>query len=359
MTPFAFDAHVDTLQLALDLDADLAVGSPGQLDLPRAREGGLGGAVLTAWVHPKFDAPERGGSRARAEALLDELDRLAERHPDLVQLIHTRSDWSEARVSGRFAAVAGMEGGHPLEDSLETLEHFASRGLRVLTLVWNNHLTWARSCQPDAPEGTPEGLSSFGEHIVGRCNELGILVDLSHAGEQTFFDALESGEGPAIASHSGCKALHDHPRNLTDEQVRALAATGGVVGLPFLPSFLDRGAQERAARCRNTPGYQALRSATDCGLEVERTRYLASQLEPLGIERLVDHAAHIAELVGAEHVGLGSDFDGIATTVAGLEDARGYPRLVEPLLARGFSEAEVEGVLGGNLERVLLEVLPD
>jgi len=198
--------------------------------------------------------------------ILDELDRLAERHPDLVQVIHTRSDWSEARASGRFAAVAGMEGGHPLEDSLETLEHFASRGLRVLTLVWNNHLTWARSCQPDAPEGTPEGLSSFGEHIVGRCNELGILVDLSHAGEQTFFDALESGEGPAIASHSGCKALHDHPRNLTDEQVRALAATGGVVGLPFLPSFLDRGAQERAARCRNTPGYQALRSATDCGL---------------------------------------------------------------------------------------------
>jgi membrane dipeptidase len=356
--PFTFDAHVDTLQLALDLGADLGTSSPGQLDLPRARAGGLGGAVLTAWVDPKYLAPARGGARARAEALFDAMDGLLADHPEAIQLVRTASDWREARAAGRFALVAGMEGGHPLEGSLRTLEHFAGRGLRVLTLVWNNHLDWVRSCQPGGTDGVPEGLSEFGEHVVRRCNELGIVVDLSHAGERSFFDAVEASAKPVIASHSGCRALHDHPRNLTDDQLRALAANGGVIGMPFLPSFLDADAQRRAAAARDTDGYRALRAWTDAGLEVERTRYLAGVLEGLPIDRLVDHVAHAAEVAGIAHVGLGSDFDGIATTVAGLEDASGYGRLAEALRVRGFGEDEVAAVMGGNLERVLLEVLP-
>jgi membrane dipeptidase len=359
VSPFTFDAHVDTLQLALDLGADLGVASPGQLDLPRARIGGLGGAVFTAWVDPRSMAPGRGGARARAEALFDRLDDLLAAHPEAVQLVRSAADWRAARESGRFALVAGMEGGHPLDGSLQTLEHFAGRGLRVLTLVWNNHLDWVRSCQPGGTEGVPEGLSGFGEHVVRRCNELGIVVDLSHAGERSFFDAIEAGERPVIASHSGCRALHDHPRNLTDDQLRALAANGGVVGVPFLPSFLDAGAQRRAAEARDTDGYRALRAETDAGLEVERTRYLAGVLEPLPIERLVDHVAHAARVAGVEHVGLGSDFDGIVSTVAGLEDASGYGALAEALRARGFDADEVAAVMGGNLERVLLACLPD
>ncbi len=358
MPPFTFDAHVDTLQLALELGADLGTDSPGQLDLPRARAGGLDGAVFTAWVNPKYMAPERGGARARAEQLFDSMDALIAAHPDAVQLVRTQADWRAARAAGRFALVAGMEGGHPLEGSLRTLEHFAERGLRVLTLVWNNHLDWVRSCVPGEAPGVPEGLSAFGAHLVGRCNELGIVVDLSHAGERSFFDAVEASSKPVVASHSGCKALHDHPRNLSDDQLRALAAVGGVIGMPFLPSFLDADAQRASVVARKTQGYRDLRAETDAGLEVERTRHLAGTLAPLPIERLVDHVAHVAEVVGIEHIGLGSDFDGIVTTVEGLEDASGYGALVEPLRARGFDEAEVAAVMGGNLERVLLGCLP-
>jgi membrane dipeptidase len=360
MSPrFVFDAHVDTLQLALELDVDLGRSSPGQLDLPRAREGGLGAVVFACWVHPLFLAPERGGARARADALFDRFDDLGRRHPQDVCLVRGRGDLRSACADGRLAAIAGIEGGHPLEESLAGLEHFFARGLRVLTLVWNNHLTWIRSCEPGAGPEVPAGLSDFGRQVVGRLNELGVLIDLSHSSPTAFFEALEVSTRPVIASHSGCRALHDHQRNLTDEQLRALAEAGGVVGLPFLPSFLDGEAQARAARLRESPAYRALRAPSAAGLELERTRFMACELAPLSIERLVDHIEHALRVAGSDHVGLGSDFDGITTTVQGLEDAVGYPRLEEALRRRGFGERAVAKVLGENLLRVFDEVLPE
>jgi len=356
--PFVFDAHVDTLQLALELGADLAEGSPGQLDLPRARRGGLGAVVFACWVDPRYCAPERGGAGARAHALLDALHGLVERHPERVSLVRDRRDLAEARDAGRLAALAGIEGGHPLEGSLESLERFFERGLRVLTLVWNNHLPWIRSCEPDAGPEVPPGLSELGRSIVQRMDELGILVDLSHTCPESFFQALEVATRPVIASHSGCGALHAHRRNLSDDQLRALAEAGGVVGLPFLPSFLCPEAQRAAADLRATDAYRALRAGSAAALEVERTRFMARELPPLAIERLVDHLEHAVRVAGIEHVGLGSDFDGITVTVEGLEDAAGYGRLAEALGARGFTPREVELVMGGNLLRVFDEVLP-
>lgn len=358
-SPFVFDSHVDTLQLALDMGVDLVEGSPGQLDLPRARDGGLGAVVMTAWVHPRYDKPENGGSFARAEKLVDELDGLANRASDQVLFIRNRGDWQTARAEQKLALLAGMEGGHPIECSLEKLDHFFERGLRVLTLVWNNHLPWVRSCEPDAGSDIPEGLSVFGRAVVVRLNELGIVVDVSHCGERSFYDALETTNKPVIASHSACSALNPHQRNLDDEQLRTIRDNGGVVGVPFLPSFLDRDAQEASARLRAGEGYRSLVASNGTELEVRRTEYMSTVMPPLSVERFIDHIEHIAEVAGIEHVGLGSDFDGITTTVEGLSDASGYQSLVQPLRARGFSEADITAVCGGNMERVLLCSLPD
>lgn len=362
--PFVFDAHVDSLQLALELGADLGRGTPGQFDLQRARAGGLGAVVFACWVDPRYIPMESGGARARADALFDCLETFVGRHPREVQFIRSESDLRAASASGRLAAVAGMEGGHPLEsrcsegDWLAGLQHFFDRGLRVLTLVWNNHLTWIRSCQPD-PEGTaPVGLDEFGRSMVTRMNELGVLVDLSHCASTSFFDALEVSSKPVIASHSGCKALHDHPRNLGDDQLRALAENGGVVGMPFLPSFLDGEAQREAARWRAEPEYRALTADSAAELELARTKYMARVQTPLPIERLVDHILHVVEVAGIDHVGLGSDFDGITTTVEGLEDASTYGRLEQPLRRCGLGDEDVSKVLGGNMLRVLGETLP-
>jgi len=370
---FVFDAHVDSLQLALELGVDLGRRSPGQLDLPRARSGGLRAVVFAAWVDPRHLREEgargRGGARDRADRLFDCLDTLPADGPPgsrkkEIRKIEDRGDWERSRSEGSLAAVAGMEGAHPLEtrsgagDWLAGLEHFFDRGLRVLTLVWNNHLPWIRSCQEE-PEGrAPTGLTELGRHIVARLDELGVVVDLSHAGRQSFEDVLEVGSRPPIASHSGCRALHDHARNLDDAQLRALAERGGVVGLPFLPSFLDADAQRRAAELRATADYRRLRGESAAELELARTDFMASRLESLPVDRLVDHLLHAVEVAGIEHVGLGSDFDGITTTVAGLEDASGYPLLAAALRRRGLDEAAVEKVMGGNFARVLEEALP-
>ncbi len=356
-TPFLFDAHVDTLQLSLDMGVNLAQTSPGQLDLPRARAGGLGAVVMTAWVHPRYCKPENGGAFQRAELLLDELDGLAQRAPEQTKLIRTQADWNEARAQGKLALLAGMEGGHPLEASEAKLEHFAERGLRVLTLVWNNHLPWIRSCEPDAGPDVPAGLSAFGRHLVRRMNELGVLVDVSHSGTRSFYDALEASTKPVIASHSACFALNPHRRNLDDDQLRAIAGNGGVVGVPFLPSFLDSDAQATSARLRDTDDYRGLAASNGTELEVVRTAHMQAVMPPLSIQRLIDHIQHIAEVAGVEHVGLGSDYDGITTTVEGLPDASSYPALIGPMGERGFSREDIAAICGGNMERALLASL--
>jgi membrane dipeptidase len=354
-TPFVFDAHVDSLQLALDLGADLGERGPGHLDLVRGREGGLGAVVLTSWVDPSF-IDEPGGARARTEALFDAFDELMVARPERVLRVTDGASLAAAQSQGKVGAILGIEGGHAIEDSLELLEHYASRGLRVMTLVWNNHLSWIRSCvESTATSDTPAGLSDFGRGVVQRMNELGVLVDLSHTCTRSFFDSLDASAAPVIASHSGCKALHDHQRNLSDEQLRRLAERGGVVGVPFLPSFLDAAAQESSAKARSSEAYRSLKAANDTALGLLQMDYLKVHLETLSIERLVDHIAHVAQLVGAQHVGLGSDFDGIQTSVQGLDDASCYPRLIEPLARRGFDASEIELVLGGNMARVFAE----
>ena len=353
--PYVFDAHVDSIQKALDLGHDLGALGPGHLDLVRGARGGLGAVVLVAWCDPKH--LEQGARAAvdRTRGLVREVQRLADRHPERATLVTDGSSLAAARAAGRIALISGIEGGHSIAESLDELERFHAQGVRVLTLVWNNHLSWVRSCQGGAGPDVPAGLSDFGRRVVARMNELGMLVDLSHAGERSFFDALDASTRPVIASHSCCKALHDHPRNLTDDQLRALGEANGVVGIAFLPGFLDADAKAEAARVRAMPEFRAIDEGDDTATFVAQGEFLQRHAAPCDLDVMVRHVLHAVEVAGADHVGLGSDYDGIDHAVHGLEDASCYPRLAHALARAGLSRDEVAGVMGGNMARAFAE----
>ena len=347
-----FDSHVDSLQRQLDLEHDLGTRTEGHLDLVRGRAGGLGSMVFVNWVDPKFLAPELGGAKLRTRKLLREFHRLLRAHPEELAFAGNARTLHEAHAAGKLAGIPGIEGGHSIEESLDELAWFFERGVRVLTLVWNNHLSWIRSCQPGAGAEVPEGMNAFGRSVVRAMNELGMLVDLSHAGERSFYDALEASSKPVIASHSGCKALHGHQRNLTDEQLRALKQNGGVVGVVFCVPFLSAAGQAEDQRLRETDGFKELAAKNATELFLRQGEYLQEKAEPLPIDVVVAHIEHVVEVAGIEHVGIGSDFDGILRTPQGLEDASCYGNLVEKLFERGFDELEVRAICGGNMERV-------
>ena len=347
-----FDAHADSLQRALDLGHDLGIEGPGHLDLERGRRGGLGTLVFVSWVDPKFIDAGPHGARDRTRGLLREFHSLTARHPSRVVFAGNGELAAQARRSGALAGIPGIEGGHSIEGRLDELEWFFERGVRVLTLVWNNHLSWIRSCQPNAGDGVPEGLSPFGRSVVQHMNKLGMLVDLSHAGERSFYDALEASSLPVIASHSCCKALNPHQRNLSDDQLRALARNGGVVGIVFCTPFLsaDAGAEDR--RLRESDAYKAIRDSNETREFLLQSEFLQREAKALAADIVVDHICHAVEIAGIDHVGLGSDFDGIQRTPHGLENAGCYGLLVELLLRRGFTAADIRKVLGLNMQRV-------
>jgi membrane dipeptidase len=347
-----FDAHVDSLQLALDLGADLGQRGRGHLDLVRGREGGLGSVVFVCWPDAKYAQAGEGASFERTNALLGAFHRLAARRAEQMRWAGNGELLRSARAAGRIAGIPGIEGGHAIEERLANLEHFFAHGVRVLTLVWNNHLAWIRSCREGAGEHVPAGLSGFGREVVRHMNELGMLVDLSHAGRRSFYDALEASSMPVIASHSGCSALYDHPRNLDDGQLRALAQNGGVIGIVFYPGFLDEAARAAQQALCEEPDYKALRGNNDTDLFELQGRWLQARLPPFSAARVADHVCHAVEVAGVDHVGIGSDFDGILSAPRGLEDAARYGALAELLLARGFEPDDVRAVLGGNMQRV-------
>ena len=351
-----FDAHVDSLQRQLDLGHDLGSETAGHLDLVRGKQGGLGSVVLVNWVDPKHIAKGPGGALARTRALLGEFHALLAAHPEQLAWGGNASLRAAARARGLIAGIPGIEGGHSIEEDLDNLHAFHAHGVRVLTLVWNNHLSWIRSCQGNVPDGTPAGLNDFGRRVVREMNELGMMIDLSHAGERSYYDALETSTKPVIASHSGCKVIHGHQRNLDDDQLRALAANGGVVGIVFCTAFLKDEAQQEDARLRADPRYQAIQGPNDTEVFLRQGEWLQAHASPLSIDTVVEHIEHAVDVAGIDHVGLGSDYDGIGRTPQGLEDASCYVNLAGQLLARGWKAEEVAKVLGGNFERVYATV---
>lgn len=325
----------------------------GHLDLPRLREAGVNVQILVAWVPAEY-ADHPGASFRRAQHLIDAIHRTVERTPG-VRLASTPEEVDAAVAAGDVAALIGVEGGHAIDSSLDRLRELYRRGARYMTLTWNNTNEWADACCSPPRHG---GLSAFGRSVVQEMNRLGMLVDVSHAAQSTFYAVLETTTAPIIASHSNARALSDHPRNLDDAQLRALARNGGVVGINFYAVFLDArlaaavdrieergGALERRLRRRHHP-LRARKLARDWTLR------RLQRLPRVPIDVVADHIAHVADVAGPDHVALGSDFDGIHLTPIGLDDVTGLPRLTELLVRRGFSEAEIRGILGANFMRV-------
>jgi membrane dipeptidase len=304
-------------------------------DLARLRAGGVDAQWLSIWAHSSYvpRRPEEAGrATARALAMIDAVDEQLRRHPDALALARTAAEVRAVVASERIAVLLGLEGGHAIEDSLATLRAFHARGVRYMTLTWSNGNAWADS-SGDAPRHG--GLTGFGREVVREMNRLGMLVDVSHVSDDTFWDVLETSRAPVIASHSSARAIADHPRNLSDDMLRAVAAGGGVVMVNFGDLFVD---PDKTSRWELAGRWIA---------------GLRRPVTPLAL--LADHVEHVARVAGVDHVGLGSDFDGVPWLPEGMEDVSRFPNLSAELLRRGWPERDLRKLLGENALRAMEE----
>ena len=360
----AVDLHADTVQFMLDAGADINRRLPDtHLDAVRMKEGGLDAQFFSVWVEPQFYGVNGRGAVERADRQIAAVRALAERHPETWVLATTAADIRRAAGEGKLAALLGLEGGYALDDRLESVERFYRLGVRYISVTWTFSTSWAGS-SGDA-EGRTRGLDDFGRRVIREMNRLGIMVDVSHVSDKTFSDIVETSTRPVIASHSNARAIVNHPRNLTDEQIRALAATGGVVCVVFYPAFVEPGWDEKkkAVDAEIAPlvdhaGRRTEGSGSQKRLARDRVRLreFARRLPPVSVARVVDHIDHIVRLVGVEHVGIGSDFDGIQAVPHDLASVADLPNLTAELLRRGYSEEDVHKILGGNILRVMEQV---
>ncbi|HZH89392.1 MAG TPA: dipeptidase [Pyrinomonadaceae bacterium] len=358
------DMHADTVQRMIDEDADINMRLPdGHLDAPRMKEGGLDAQFFSIWVEPQYFG---GGGKAaieRADRQIAAVRSLAERNPETWELATTASDIRRIAASGRLAALMGLEGGYAIDERLENVEKYYRLGVRYMSPAWSVSLSWAGSSGDKV--GETRGLNEFGRAVVAEMNRLGIMVDVSHVSDKTFRDIVEISTKPVIATHSGVRSIVNVPRNLTDDQLRALARTGGLCAVVFYPRFIEPGWQEAqrkvdaeiaplvAEASRTAKGTPAQRKLAR---DRVREREYARRLPPVSVSRVVDHIDHIVKLVGVDHVGIGSDFDGIQAVPRDLSTAADFPNLTAELLKRGYSESDINKILGGNMLRVMEDV---
>jgi membrane dipeptidase len=348
-----WDAHMDTVLRALVEGYDLGERSPGHADLARWRAGGIDVQVFAIWVDTIY-VPHHAARRALQQ--IDALHRLLERHPDAIALARTAGDVRRITGSGRLAALIALEGGAAIHDDPALLRTFHRLGVTSLTLTHSASTGWADS-STDEPRWN--GLNDLGHALIAEMNRLGMIIDVSHASDATVRDVLAASRAPVIASHSSCRALCDHPRNLSDALLRGIAGGGGVVGINFYPGFLDETARRSMdgagdlLRALNRPVAVAPESLDAVAAERHRGFFATNDMPPVAIERVLDHIDHAVSVAGVEHVGLGSDFDGINATPQGLAGAEDFPRITEGLVARGYTDDDVLRILGGNFLRVL------
>lgn len=351
------DMHADTIQRVLDEGADLVAGTPGwQVDIPMMQRGGLKAQFFSIWPDPF----EYWGDAAyqRAKALIGALDEQLEKHPNYIRRALSADDIRRIVKANKIAALMGIEGGHAINDDLAALKEFYARGVRYMTLTHSRSTAWAGSSGDE--EGRQKGLSDLGREIVREMNNLGMIVDISHVSDKTFWDVMTTASKPMIASHSAARTLSNHHRNLTDEMIRAVADAGGVICVVFYPIFLDEtyAQSARAILTKLKPHFEEATAHLDkvaAGYEKDRLSYeaLCQNITPMPLARLADHIDHIAKLVGTDHIGIGSDFDGINCTPQGLETVAQLPALTHELARRGYSQSDLEKVLGGNILRVM------
>jgi membrane dipeptidase len=358
--PLTIDMHADTPQRFLDEGWDFTgpLGD-GMINLETSRRGGLAAEFFAIWVEPA----EYAGNYARqAIALLEAtLDQVTS-HPQELQLCVSAEDIHQAYAQGRFGVLLGLEGGHAIEASLDRLREFHRLGVRYMTLTWNNTNEWADSSNDAERHG---GLTDFGREVIREMNRLGMMVDLSHASDKTFRDVLEISAAPAIASHSNARALTPVRRNLTDDQLSALAERGGVAMVNFFPAFIDDAwnrAWDQSRPARKARHEEVARPYREAGQPVPYCvsnrvdRQFAEQMQRAPFESLIAHFDHMLRVAGTEHVGIGTDFDGIPGLPQGIDSAADLPRVADALSGKGYSGEEIARVLGGNVLRVFANV---
>lgn len=354
------DTHNDVLSSAtmhgLNIETDLK--GKTHSDLARFRKGGVDVQVFSIFCDDSYGV---GSAFRRANQEIDSLYAIAGRNPDKMQIVTTPEGLEHAVKHHKLAAMMGVEGGHMIEDNMDYLDSFYRRGVRYMTLTWNNSTSWATSAADETNRTftvTPYGLTEKGKAIVRHMNEIGMLVDLSHVGERTFWDAIHTTTKPVLVSHSSVYALCPVPRNLKDDQIRAVGQNDGVIMVNFYSGFLDStyGRKMQAFLTRHKPELDSMAAAKAPNYAINEflSKKYPEEADSLRapLLLLIDHIDHIVKLIGAGHVGLGSDFDGIESPPRGLDDVTTYPLITKELMRRGYSSADILKILGGNFIRV-------
>jgi membrane dipeptidase len=351
------DTHDDTTQRFFSKDFDIGKRNPdGHVDIPRMREGGMNAIFFSIWIDGRTMGPPA------VQKALDQIDAVHENvhkySKDLV-FCRTAAEVREAHKQGKIAALMGVEGGHMIGNDIRVLRMFGDLGVRYMTLSHFYNDEWADS-STDKP--VHNGLTDFGKQIVLEMNRQGIMVDISHVSDKTFYDALGVSEAPLIASHSSCRALCNHVRDMSDDMIKALAAKGGVIQINYEKSFVDQAYKDASEKVLGGVVANFAQLKKECGddqecfgrkmAEHEKQATAEGKLPHVSWERIVDHIDHAVKLAGVDHVGLGSDFDG-ASMPDGMEDCSKLPKITEALMRKGYSDDDIRKILGGNTLRVL------
>ncbi|MFZ1053946.1 MAG: dipeptidase [Candidatus Sulfotelmatobacter sp.] len=362
------DTHADTPQRFLDEGFDIGSTDPsdvGHLSLDKARRGNLGAEFFSIWVDPETN---QGHFAQHTFDLIDSVYEQAAHHPDRMMMAFSVADIERAHHEHKLAALMGIEGGHSIENDMHLLRDYYRLGVRYMTLSWSNTNEWSDSSGDinDPKIQHHNGLTDFGKQVVLEMNRLGMMVDISHVADKTFWDAIATTKAPVIASHSSARALVDAPRNMTDDMLRAVAKNGGVVQVNFFSGFVDEDyrkamlAQEKdqAAAIQKYVDSLKAQGKPVSYIEIDRMeREWTAKIPRPPFKSLIDHIDHIAKVAGVDHVGLGSDFDGVSgATPQGMDSAADLPNITQALLDRGYSADDIKKILGGNLLGVFRQV---
>jgi membrane dipeptidase len=351
------DTHDDTTQRFFSKTYDLAKRNPdGHIDIPRMRDGGMNAIFFSIWIDGRVMGPPA------IQKALDQIDAIhtnVRRNSKDMVFCRTAEDIRRAHKEGKIAALIGVEGGHMIGNDIRIVRIFGDLGVRYMTLSHFYNDEWADS-STDKP--AHNGLTDYGKDIVREMNRQGIMVDISHVSDKTFYDALEVSKAPLIASHSSCRAICNHPRDMNDDMIKALAAKGGVIQINYEKSFIDQAYKDASDKLTGGVVAQFDWLKKQCGDDdeclskemnkMEKQATAEGKLPHVTWERIIDHIDHVVKLVGPDHVGLGSDFDG-ATMPEGMDDCAHLPKITEALMRKGYSDGDIRKILGGNILRVM------
>jgi len=351
------DTHDDTTQRFFSKNFDLGKRNPdGHIDIPRMKEGGMNAIFFSIWIDGRTMGPPA------IQKALDQIDAVHEnvlKNSKDMTFARTAADVQKAHAEGKIAALIGVEGGHMIGNDIRMVRIFSDLGVRYMTLSHFYNDEWADS-STDKP--AHNGLTEYGKEIVREMNRQGMMVDISHVSDKTFYDALEVSKAPLIASHSSCRAICNHPRDMTDDMIKALAAKGGVIQINYEKSFIDEGYRQASEKVSGGVVAMFDQLKKQCGddeecfgkkmNEMEKLATAEGKLPHVTWEKIIEHIDHVVKLAGADHVGLGSDFDG-ATMPEGMDDCTHLPKITEALMRKGYSDGDIRKILGGNLLRVM------